>query len=189
MGAGPEAARGNDRRHAGLRQRGEGRSCGPSLAFEAVSRFGTRARDARRNGSSGLDLRSFRVVARRIHDRSELGLNRLEMVASRRHFGLFWTFLRRLEKSVCSRRRPGATSDNKISQFTGSLTGATGLEPATSGVTGLFRGYDDRRRSTRNRSIHAGLGAPTSDLCIRESHCDCQGFVRERRDSNPRPPA
>ena len=29
------------------------------------------------------------------------------------------------------------------SLFAGISTGATGLEPATSGVTGLFRGYDD----------------------------------------------
>jgi hypothetical protein len=35
--------------------------------------------------------------------------------------------------------------------------GATGLEPATSGVTGLFHGNDDWRRLTRNRSIDAGL--------------------------------
>ncbi len=38
-------------------------------------------------------------------------------------------------------------------------TGATGLEPATSGVTGLFEGNDDWRRLTRNRSIHAALRA------------------------------
>jgi catechol 2,3-dioxygenase-like lactoylglutathione lyase family enzyme len=43
-------------------------------------------------------------------------------------------------------------------------TGAMGLEPATSGVTGLFHGYDDWRRLTRNRSIDAALGpsAPSS---------------------------
>jgi len=38
------------------------------------------------------------------------------------------------------------------------------LERATSGVTGLFPEYDDRRRWTRYRSIHAGLRALTSDL-------------------------
>jgi hypothetical protein len=38
-------------------------------------------------------------------------------------------------------------------------TGATGLEPATSAVTGRFKGRDDWRRLTRNRSIHAGLRA------------------------------
>jgi hypothetical protein len=37
------------------------------------------------------------------------------------------------------------------------FTGATGLEPATSGVTGLSHGYDDWRRLTRYRSIHAVL--------------------------------
>jgi hypothetical protein len=36
-------------------------------------------------------------------------------------------------------------------------TGATGLEPATSGVTGRFEGHDDGRRLTRNGSIHAGF--------------------------------
>ncbi len=40
------------------------------------------------------------------------------------------------------------------------FTGATGLEPATSGVTGHFEGYDDWRRLTLNRSIDAGLRAP-----------------------------
>jgi hypothetical protein len=39
------------------------------------------------------------------------------------------------------------------------FTGATGLEPATSGVTGLFYRYDDWLRLTRYRSIHAGLRA------------------------------
>jgi hypothetical protein len=36
-------------------------------------------------------------------------------------------------------------------------TGATGLEPATSGVTGRFEGYDGWRRWTRYRSIHAAF--------------------------------
>jgi hypothetical protein len=36
-------------------------------------------------------------------------------------------------------------------------TGATGLEPATSGVTGRFEGHDDGRRFPRNRSIHAAF--------------------------------
>jgi hypothetical protein len=45
------------------------------------------------------------------------------------------------------------------------FTGATGLEPATSGVTGLFYRYDDWRRLTRYRSIHAGLRALGADLC------------------------
>jgi hypothetical protein len=44
-------------------------------------------------------------------------------------------------------------------------TGATGLEPATSGVTGLFHGYDGWRRLTRYRSIHASLRAFGADLC------------------------
>jgi hypothetical protein len=44
------------------------------------------------------------------------------------------------------------------------VRGATGLEPATFGVTGLFHVYDDWRRWTSYRSIHARLGAPTSNL-------------------------
>jgi hypothetical protein len=44
-------------------------------------------------------------------------------------------------------------------------TGATGLEPATSGVTGMFHRNDDWRRSTRYRSIHAGLRAFRGELC------------------------
>jgi hypothetical protein len=38
-------------------------------------------------------------------------------------------------------------------------TGATGLEPATSGVTGRFADPDDWRRWTWNRSIHAAFWA------------------------------
>ncbi len=45
------------------------------------------------------------------------------------------------------------------------FTGATGLEPETSGVTGLFYRYDDWLRLTRYRSIHAGLRAFGTDLC------------------------
>ena len=53
----------------------------------------------------------------------------------------------------------GASVDNTNCPFAGLFrTGATGLEPATSGVTGLFHDHDDWRRSTRNRAIHAVLG-------------------------------
>jgi hypothetical protein len=47
------------------------------------------------------------------------------------------------------------------------LAGATGLEPATSGVTGMFQGSDDWRRLTRNRSIHAPLRAFGHVNCAR----------------------
>jgi hypothetical protein len=50
-----------------------------------------------------------------------------------------------------------------------SETGATGLEPATSGVTGLFHGYDDWRKLTAiallmrlsglQRLVHAGFNS------------------------------
>jgi hypothetical protein len=46
--------------------------------------------------------------------------------------------------------------------------GATGLEPATSGVTGRFEGRDDWRRWTRNRSIHAGSPACALPFCVVE---------------------
>jgi hypothetical protein len=36
-----------------------------------------------------------------------------------------------------------ATADNKKPELQDVSTGATGLEPATSGVTGLFHGNDD----------------------------------------------
>jgi hypothetical protein len=45
-----------------------------------------------------------------------------------------------------------------------SKPGATGLEPATSGVTGLFHRSDDWRRLMRNRSIDAALRALAADL-------------------------
>jgi hypothetical protein len=58
-----------------------------------------------------------------------------------------------------------AGADNRNSDLQDVSTGATGLEPATSGVTGLFHRYDDWRRLTRYRSIHAGLRALRADLC------------------------
>jgi hypothetical protein len=50
-----------------------------------------------------------------------------------------------------------ATEDAVLQALLGA--GATGLEPATSGVTGLFHEDDDWRRLTRNRSLDAGLRA------------------------------
>ncbi len=47
----------------------------------------------------------------------------------------------------------------------GILYGSDGLEPATSGVTGLFHEHDDWRRLTRYRSIHAVQRAFRTDLC------------------------
>jgi hypothetical protein len=93
----------------------------------------TNRKRARRTRMSGRDLRSFCVVARRVRGQSELGLNRLEIIARHRISGRFWLFRRRVEKSVCSRRRFGAK--------------------------------------------------------LTTHYADLQGFLRERRDSNPRPPA
>jgi hypothetical protein len=61
-----------------------------------------------------------------------------------------------------AKRTRSAMSDRGIeagySAFTrGSKTGATGLEPATPGVTGRFGRTDDWRRCTRNRSIHVAF--------------------------------
>jgi hypothetical protein len=53
----------------------------------------------------------------------------------------------------------------KLAVFQEFSTGATGLEPATSGVTGLLHRYDDWRRLTRYRSIHATCGPLRADLC------------------------
>jgi diadenosine tetraphosphatase ApaH/serine/threonine PP2A family protein phosphatase len=58
------------------------------LPYEVADQL-VRAEEAnrRRNASFGLDLRSFRVVARRIRDRSALGVNRLEIAVPRVGFG------------------------------------------------------------------------------------------------------
>ena len=47
-------------------------------------------------------------------------------------------------------------------------TGATGLEPATSGVTGLLREDDEWRRWPRYRSIHAVCGPLACESCTIE---------------------
>ena len=47
----------------------------------------------------------------------------------------------------------------EYSDLQGLLTGATGLEPATSSVTGHLHGHDDWRRSSPNRSICCGFSA------------------------------
>ena len=84
----------------------------------------------------GRDLRSLCVVARLLRGQPEVGLNRREIVAPRPRSGRLSLFHRHFEKSVCSRRQSGVTTDNTIGLFAGTFTGATGLEPATSGVTG-----------------------------------------------------
>jgi hypothetical protein len=56
---------------------------------------------------------------------------------------------------------PAQTTECEICRIN-SETGATGLEPATSGVTGLFHRYNDWRRWSRNRSIRAGPRA----ICV-----------------------
>jgi len=61
-----------------------------------------------------------------------------------------------------TRRKP--LPKEKSPQAGNFKTGATGLEPATSGVTGLFQRNDDWRRLTRNRSIDVALRALVSDL-------------------------
>ncbi len=56
--------------------------------------------------------------------------------------------------------QPAAKKERRTLSRERSLkTGATGLETATSGVTGLFSERDDRRQLTRYRSIDAGLRA------------------------------
>ncbi len=63
-----------------------------------------------------------------------------------------------------ARMRPRRLRTKKSPQAGTSKTGATGLEPATSGVTGLFHQNDDWGRLTRYRSIHAALRAQASDF-------------------------
>ena len=52
-----------------------------------------------------------------------------------------------------------AATTERLPMQARSETGATGLEPATSGVTGHFDGYNGGRRSPCGRSIHAGSRA------------------------------
>jgi hypothetical protein len=95
--------------------------------------------DRRRGWSShvwSLDLRSFRVVAGRLCGQSEWCLNRLEIDIWATGFGPFRAFRVSLRNSLCSWNRSGVGTDNTTCRFAGIFTGATGLEPATSGVTG-----------------------------------------------------
>jgi hypothetical protein len=66
---------------------------------------------------------------------------------------------RRLLPVCCPRSRPACLTRHQNVPIcrTNRRTGATGLEPATSGVTGRFDGHDEWRRLTRNRSIHAAF--------------------------------
>jgi hypothetical protein len=109
------------------------------------------------------DLRSFCVVVRHLRGQPELGVNRLELVASPPHIGAFWPFRRRVEKVVCSRRRFGVQRDNTTCRFAGIFTGATGLEPATSGVTG---------RRSNQLNYAPGSGAQCSARKSRSARVD-----------------
>jgi hypothetical protein len=119
---------------------------------------------------SGRDLRSFCVVARRVRGQSELGLNRLEIIARHRISGRFWLFRRRVEKSVCSRRRFDAKPDNALCRFAGIFTGATGLEPATSGVTGRSWRFPAERGSAGIPAVSGPFGRAVAGIrgCLRE---------------------
>src|SRR6266508_5742680 len=90
----------------------------------------------------------------------------------------FWRFRCRFEKSLCSRRRAGVKSANTTCRFAGTLTGATGLEPATSGVTGRYAptGYSRLRPGITGYSRHF-LAEPTGcdrlrPAAARQSLCD-----------------
>ena len=111
------------------------------------------------------DLRSFCVVVRHLRGQPELGVNRLELVASPPHIGAFWPFRRRVEKVVCSRRRFGVQRDNTTCRFAGVFTGATGLEPATSGVTGRYGRY-------RHKGLRPGITGQSRHFVPERTGCD-----------------
>jgi hypothetical protein len=71
---------------------------------------------------------------------------RLETVAPQTRFGRFRAFRVLLRRGLCCRPQSGVWSDNTRCRFAGSLAGATGLEPATSGVTGRRSGCSPREQ-------------------------------------------
>src|SRR6266545_5300977 len=78
----------------------------------------------------GLDLRSFRVVARRLRRRSQLSRNRLETVTPGGVFGRFLAVSGDASiESVCSRPQAGVETDNTH----GNLQGIAWTPPASRG--------------------------------------------------------
>jgi hypothetical protein len=91
----------------------------------------------------GRDLRPVCVVERGVCTRSRAGSKRLEIVASHGVSRRFGRFRRDPNERLCSRPDFRVRPDNTMCGFAGNFTGATGLEPATSGVTGRFEYPDD----------------------------------------------
>ena len=78
---------------------------------------------------------------------------------------VFWPFRVDSVDSVCSWPRPGVSADNRIRRFAGTFTGATGLEPATSGVTG-------RHGATGYSWLRPGITGYSRHFIARRTGCD-----------------
>jgi hypothetical protein len=86
-----------------------------------------------------LDLRSFRVVARRLRGRPDLGPNWPEKSGA---LVAVLVALGSLRERVCVVGHDLAfLPTTQHANLQGIFAGATGLEPATSGVTGRFNGH------------------------------------------------
>jgi hypothetical protein len=101
-----------------------------------------------RRGRHESDLRPFCVVARGLRGRPRRGRKRPVFVLLRRVPVGFGPIRPHPNARLCSRAYLRVRPDNTICRFAGIFTRATGLEPATSGVTG---------RSWRLRA-KAGIG-------------------------------
>ena len=122
-----------------------------------------RAKAAEIGASGAGTLRRGDRTGGRLPPRRQLVGHRRRLPAARRHG-------RQDPHRLHAARNPQTLSDQQThSAHLQALreTGATGLEPATSGVTGRVKGHDRRRRLTRNRSIHAALRAYRASI----THC------------------
>jgi len=104
------------------------------------------------------ELRPFCVVARGLRGRPRRGRKRLVFVLLRRVSGRFGPIRPHPNARLCSRAYLRVRPDNTICRFAGTLAGATGLEPATSGVTG--RSW--RFRAERGSAGISGRSRPFS---------------------------
>jgi hypothetical protein len=96
--------------------------------------------EARDQGVKGAVIRPSEGARWQTEDAQALG----------RVSGRFRAFRVSVRPSLCGRLRFGVQVDNTRSPFAGTLAGATGLEPATSGVTGRYdaTGYDPELLAT-----------------------------------------
>ncbi len=78
------------------------------------------------------------VVAGQLRGRLRRGRKRLELLSREGGLVRFGQFRAGSNERLCSRTKFGVYADNTRWLFAGTFTGATGLEPATSGVTGRY---------------------------------------------------